>query len=127
MVIDYILVYSVLIAAECSLGEQRYDKTLWLWLSICFLYYPVLEGRFGATLGKRIMGLRVVALDLGACGYRRSAIRFLVRLIDANVVIPIFALCGLLSFHMTPLRQRWGDIAAKTLVVRTEDLKAAEP
>lgn len=123
MMIDYILIYGLLIAAEWSLGEERYDKTLWLWLSICSLYYPLLEGRFGATLGKKIMALRVVAFDLRPCGYRRASIRFLVRFVDANVIIPIFALFGFLSFQKTPLRQRWGDIAAKTIVVREEDLK----
>ncbi len=123
MMIDYILLAGVLLAADGLLGNDVYQKTLWLWLSICLLYYPVLEGRYGKTLGKRFMALRVVGLDLRPCGSRRAIIRFLVRLIDANLLIPIFALFGLLSFHKTPLRQRWGDIAAKTLVVREEDLK----
>lgn len=124
MMIDYVLVVGVLLAADGILGNAMYQKTIWLWLGICVLYYPVLEGRFATTLGKKLTGLRVVALDLSPCGYRRATIRFLVRLIDANVIIPIFALFGLLSFQKTPLRQRWGDIAAKTLVVRFEDLKA---
>lgn len=124
MMIDYVLVVGILIAADGVLGNATYQKTIWLWLSICILYYPVLEGRFGATLGKKLMGLRVVALDLSPCGYRRATIRFLVRLIDANVIIPVFALFAILSFQKTPLLQRWGDLAAKTLVVRFEDLKA---
>jgi uncharacterized RDD family membrane protein YckC len=123
MMIDYVLLVGVILAADGLLGNEVYQKTLWLWLSICILYYPVLEGRYGTTLGKKIMALRVVGIDLRPCGYRRAAIRFLVRLIDANLLIPIFALFGLLAFYKTPLRQRWGDIAAKTLVVREEDLK----
>lgn len=122
MMIDYVLLAGVLLAADGLLGNDVYQKTLWIWLPVCGLYFPVLEGRYGATLGKKLMAVRVVGLDLSPCGYRRAIIRFLARLIDANPLVPILALIGYVSFQRTPLRQRWGDLAAKTLVVRTEDL-----
>lgn len=123
MMIDYVLLAGILLSADGLLGNEVYQRTIWVWLGICILYYPILEGRYGTTLGKKSMSLRVVGLDLHPCGYRRATIRFLIRLIDANLFIPIFALFGLLSFYKTPLRQRWGDISANTLVVKAEDVK----
>ena len=42
------------------------------------LYFGLLEGRWGTTLGKRTLGLRVIALDGSAPGWRRGFLRGLV-------------------------------------------------
>jgi uncharacterized RDD family membrane protein YckC len=48
--------------------------TNWSWLAT-FLYYLVLEGTIGASLAKRLLGLRVVSADGTAVSWGQIAIR----------------------------------------------------
>jgi len=80
-----------------------------------FLYYIVLEAVLGATLGKLLLGLRVVNVDGSRIGWGASIIRNLLRIID---VLPFFYLLGDILIWTSPQRQRLGDRVAKTVVVR---------
>ncbi len=80
-----------------------------------FLYYIVLEAVLGATLGKLLLGLRVVNVDGSRIGWGASIIRNLLRIIDA---LPFFYLLGAILIWTSPQRQRLGDRVAKTVVVR---------
>jgi uncharacterized RDD family membrane protein YckC len=79
-----------------------------------FVYYLCLEWWFGTTLGKVVAGARVVGADGGGMDFRRSLIRNLLRLIDGLGVYVVAAFAVLL----TKRRQRLGDLAAGTVVVR---------
>jgi uncharacterized RDD family membrane protein YckC len=83
---------------------------------VWFLYFTILEGTFGATLGKA-GSLRVVRTDGSRCGYGRAAIRVLVGMIECN-----FWLLGALFIWLTPKRQRLGDLLAGTVVVSSRKL-----
>jgi tRNA A-37 threonylcarbamoyl transferase component Bud32/uncharacterized RDD family membrane protein YckC len=79
------------------------------------LYFTLLEGSTGTTLGKWIGArplavLRVVRIDGTPCGYGRAAIRALLGLLEANPL-------GAIVIWLTPLHQRIGDLIAGTLVV----------
>ncbi|MBE3559252.1 MAG: RDD family protein [Ktedonobacteraceae bacterium] len=82
---------------------------------IFFGYYIVMEATQGATLGKMVMGLRVVRQDGGPISWSESVIRNLLRIIDGL----FFYLVGAILVWNSPWRQRLGDRAAKTLVIRT--------
>jgi uncharacterized RDD family membrane protein YckC len=69
----------------------------------------------GRTPGKRWMGLRVVRLGGSPVGFVASAIRNLLRIVDA---LPAFYLVGILAVMFTKNNQRLGDLAAGTVVVR---------
>ena len=84
-------------------------------LVVGFLYYWLLEGIFGATLGKAIIGIRVRDKSGGPCGLKPSLIRNLMRLIDGLGVY----LLGFLVALFSKLRQRLGDHLAKTVVVES--------
>jgi uncharacterized RDD family membrane protein YckC len=78
-------------------------------------YFIVMEATQGATLGKKALGLRVVKLDGSPIGWSESVIRNLLRIIDG-----LFSyLVGAILIWTSPLRQRLGDRAAKTVVVRS--------
>ena len=77
-------------------------------LSAAFLYYWLLEGWFGATLGKTIAGIRVLDKDGSRCGLKGSLVRNLLRIVDAIAVY----LVGFLVAVFSKLRQRVGDHAA---------------
>lgn len=70
----------------------------------------------GQTLGKRLLGLRVI--DRGARPARpaQMVIRNLLRPVDS---LPALYLTGAASCWLTKHRQRLGDLAAGTVVVRT--------
>ncbi len=81
---------------------------------LVFLYHWRTEAAWGRTLGKRWLGLRVVAEDGGPPTARAILVRNLLRPIDA---LPVLYLLGLAVAMSNPLRQRIGDLAAHTTVV----------
>jgi uncharacterized RDD family membrane protein YckC len=79
-------------------------------------YYVLLEGFLGQILGKMAMGIKVVAEATGQTpGIAAAAIRTLLRLIDSLLGYAVAFITVLASAK----RQRLGDMAARTLVVRT--------
>ena len=98
--------------ASASLGTLG---TL-LYLILAFAYFTLLEGNRGQTLGKMLLGIKVVREDNGEVpGLGAAAIRTVLRLID---VLPFAYLVGYISILITSRNQRLGDMAANTLVVR---------
>jgi uncharacterized RDD family membrane protein YckC len=81
---------------------------------LSILYYIVMEATQGATLGKMALGLRVVKVDGSPISWQESIIRNVLRIIDG-----LFGyLVGAILIWNSPLRQRLGDQAAGTVVVR---------
>ncbi len=78
----------------------------------------------GRTPGKRWTGLRVVRMGGGPVGFVASAVRNLLRIVDA---LPAFYLVGMLSVLFTKNNQRLGDLAAGTIVVRERKQVRALP
>lgn len=83
---------------------------------VAFPYHVILEGAFGRTPGKALLGVAVVGEDGGPCTYTRAAVRTTLRFVDW---LPAGYLVGLLSIALTGRRQRVGDLLAGTVVVRT--------
>src|ERR1700682_744968 len=77
-------------------------------------YYAVLEGLFGATVGKRFAGLRVTDLEGRRIGPQAAIVRNLARLLD---VLPFGYLLGGILTLVTRHHQRLGDRLAGTIVV----------
>jgi uncharacterized RDD family membrane protein YckC len=80
------------------------------------LYFVLLEGYRGQTLGKLVVGITVVSEATGAPpGPAAATVRTALRLIDglANYLVAFVAVLA------TAKRQRLGDMAAHTVVVRT--------
>jgi uncharacterized RDD family membrane protein YckC len=84
-----------------------------LFLVISFAYYLVPEALTGQTLGKKIMGIKVVALE-GEMSWGKAAIRTILRIIDGLFLY----LVGVLCIAISKKHQRIGDMAAGTIVVK---------
>ncbi len=82
-------------------------------LLVAFIYYWLQEGAFGATMGKAIVGVRVIRQDGSVPGLGSSAIRNAFRLLDA---LP-FYLLGFFVAVFSRGRRRIGDYAAQTFVL----------
>ena len=83
-----------------------------LYFLLVMAYYIGLEGTSGQTLGKKAMGLRVVALD-GALTWGKVVVRNLLRIVDG---LPFLYLVGVISIAVSKKHQRIGDMAAQTVV-----------
>lgn len=80
-----------------------------------FAYFIVMEARSGATLGKKILGIRVVKEDGSPCGFGASLVRNTLRVIDG-----LFGyLLGAILIWVSDRNQRLGDRVANTVVVST--------
>ncbi len=80
---------------------------------IAFLYYFLLEGAFGVTLGKAIIGVRVATMSGRRGGFRASAIRNALRVVEG---VPLY-IPGFFVSLFSKARRRIGDLAAKTVVL----------
>jgi uncharacterized RDD family membrane protein YckC len=84
-------------------------------VGVYHLHTLVSEALWGYTIGKRLLRLRVVGLDGLAPPRGALVLRNLLRAIDVA-----FGFIPTTLIFFTPLRQRLGDLAADTLVVRDE-------
>lgn len=86
-------------------------------------YWMIPEGFASATLGKLVCGLRVVGLDGQKITFLQSVQRNLLRIKDS---FP-FYLTGFIAARLSPLRQRLGDLWAKTIVVSASSAVPNQP
>jgi uncharacterized RDD family membrane protein YckC len=85
------------------------------------LYYVLLEGLFGRTVGKLVTGIRVIDAKTGRTqGIFTALARTLLRIIDSIGGYPL----GWIVVICNDRRRRRGDMAADTLAVRAQLLLA---
>jgi uncharacterized RDD family membrane protein YckC len=88
-------------------------------------YFVLLETTTGGrSLGKRILGLRVMRDGGLPIGLRESLVRNLLRTADS---LPANYVVGLVTMLLSREGKRLGDIAAGTVVVRLDRPAAAQP
>ena len=86
-----------------------------VYFALVLVYYSATEAVWGATVGKRALGLSVVDAETGGrAGGGKVVARNLLRIVD---ILPILYLLGLIVMLATPNKQRIGDLAAGTVVV----------
>jgi uncharacterized RDD family membrane protein YckC len=123
--IDLAVLAGLLVILSAAVGQTSFSggfnfslSGAWagVFLAIALLYYFTLEAAIGQTLGKRLLGLRV----LGAGETRPSVwavtLRTLLRIVDW---LPLLYLAGFITMLATGTRRRRiGDLAAHTAVAR---------
>lgn len=82
-------------------------------VAIWLLDHVLLEGLAGGTLGKLLLGLRVVRVDGRLAGVGRATVRNLLLIVDQF----FFSVVGLITSFTTDGHQRVGDMVASTYVV----------
>lgn len=83
-------------------------------IGLMAMYFPILEGRFGRTPGKRLLHLRVLKENGLPIGYKEALLRRLSFYFD-------FWLPDALFIPFTQKKQRALDIVARTIVIRNTD------
>jgi uncharacterized RDD family membrane protein YckC len=82
---------------------------------LAFLYFAVLEGYKGATVGKIVMKIKVVREDGSPCGIGPAIIRNILRIVDG---LPFLYIVGMILISRSSKKQRLGDSVAKTVIVK---------
>jgi uncharacterized RDD family membrane protein YckC len=109
-----VLVPVALLSSEVGRGRWIF----WiLGIGLCLNYYFLCESLTGQTLGKRVARLKVVRVDGLPLVPSRVAARTVLRLVDQGLA----CLVGMLTMVLSRgRRQRLGDLAARTAVVRSD-------
>jgi uncharacterized RDD family membrane protein YckC len=107
------LVFGIDSSSGFSLTRLSVGGSLWMFL-VVLLYYTLLEGSIGKTVGKMVTGIRVVDAEGNPPGYGKGLIRTVLRIIDGLLAY----LVGFIIVLSNDRRRRLGDMAAKTQVVR---------
>ena len=81
---------------------------------IGFFLWPISEGIWGQTIGKRFLDLKVVTNEFEPIGIGQAFGRFFLGFIDYIFLI------GLIIASTNKQNKRIGDLAANTIVVRTK-------
>lgn len=111
------------LAAALS-ADAAQGLTVVLYFAVSLFYGILAEWRWeGQTVGKRLLGLRVVDRDGLPMQFSQIVARNLLRPVD---MLPAFYLLGGLTALGTRYGQRLGDLAANTAVVRARPLAAPD-
>ena len=92
------------------------DPICLVFLFIIFAYLTLMEAYVGWTVGKRILGMKVVDGSGNKIGLSKSVIRNLLRLVDG---LPTLNILGIILIISSPEGQRFGDRIAKTFVTES--------
>ena len=119
-VIGIILTVGAIASLAFTLGTPSgVGIILALAFALIFGYGTFCEGFFnGRTVGKRVVGIRVVGTDGVPITGSQAALRNLIGTVDGP--LPFCYLAGLASMVLTSRFQRLGDLAAGTMVVVEE-------
>jgi len=101
-------------AGQTNVGINVDGRAFWYLLLLGVGYYVICEATTGATLGKRMVGIRVVGENGEHVGLGAAVVRNLLRLVDAL----FFYFVGFIFALLSKRGQRLGDRAAHTIVVR---------
>lgn len=95
-------------------GEAAYPFIA-VYVLVAFLYYILLEGLTGATLGKKLVKIKVVRENGSPCGLGPALVRNILRIVDE---LPFLYIIGMILISRSNRKQRLGDRLAKTVVVK---------
>jgi uncharacterized RDD family membrane protein YckC len=121
-VIDLVVIAITVLVVVTALGYIRGDGspnlsriTARVCGAFVVFYFIGMEARLGATLGKLLVGVRVVnERDGSPIRWHTAVVRNLMRMIDAIG----FFLVGFIAICVTEKHQRLGDKVAGTVVIR---------
>lgn len=116
----YLWIYVWVVGGAFLASDTAGIVALLVFFSLWFNYFAVCEWRWGQTIGKNATGIEVRSVDgVERLTYGQASIRNLLRLIDFFVIGEVMIATG-------KHKQRLGDLAAKTVVVRRAARNAQE-
>lgn len=130
LVLDNLIV-SALMMGTFMLSLMPYRTVEWspkfllligMSMAIVWVYFVLLEAFFGSTIGKWALRIRVVKLDRSAPGIGRAFLRSIIKVFESSMIM-LFGIISIILILVTRKKQRLGDMAAGTFVLRAQDAK----
>jgi uncharacterized RDD family membrane protein YckC len=119
-ILFYLWIYVWVVGGAFLASDAAGLLAVFVFFSLWFNYFAFCEWRWGQTIGKNATGIEVRSIDRATrLTYGQASIRNLLRLVDFFVV-------GELMIATGDRRQRLGDKAAKTVVLRRAPQTAQE-
>jgi uncharacterized RDD family membrane protein YckC len=119
LIVD-LFIFIVMLITPGLIRKSESDAPLIAVALLIPVYFIVLEGRWGATLGKLAAKIRVVDERGAVPGYWKAFLRTLLRLVEVNPIV-IGGLPAAIVVAMSEYRQRLGDMIAGTYVLTAAD------
>lgn len=113
--IDLITLFCMLLIPDALLGNDLYQKTIIIWLVPVIMYFPLLEGLTGYTLGKFILKIKVINKFGNPPGIKKALIRTFFRLIEENPLLAGGIPAGIIVL-LSKQGQRIGGMVTDTYV-----------
>jgi uncharacterized RDD family membrane protein YckC len=111
-IVFYLWFYVWIVGGAFLASDTAGIVAVLVFFSLWFNYFAFCEWRWGQTIGKNATGIEVRSIDRAPrLNFFQASIRNLLRLVDLFVI-------GELMVATTKRRQRLGDKAAKTVVLR---------
>jgi uncharacterized RDD family membrane protein YckC len=98
--------------------QEQFFTGIAIQLALSFLNLVLLQAATGASLGKMLLGLRVIREDGQVAGFGQMFLRWVFLLVDAVFCF----LIGLITALVSRGHRRVGDMVARTYVVRPDDV-----
>jgi len=111
------LIWSMAVLTGTALGDTRSLLLVFVGVAATLVYGFLLEGLYGYTPGKYLLGLVVVKSDGSNCTVGASILRNLLWTVDA---LPTANLVAMVLMLGTDENQRVGDLVADTVVVKRQ-------
>lgn len=106
-----------------TVGDTVYEPDMGVFVGLSvlftFLYFGIIEGVVGGSLGKHLTGLRVITATGNPIGIGQSLGRWAVFAVDGPLSL---FLCGIIMTSVRKGHQRLGDRAAGSYVVGRADV-----
>ena len=118
--IDYGLL-SILGSLSALTIDSNFAFVFWIYIILACLYFPILEGTRGWTIGKYVCSIRVINEEGNPPGFFKALMRTLLRIFEVNPFI-LGALPAAISLLLSKSHQRIGDRLANTYVVKSKSL-----
>lgn len=112
--VDILVVLTAVLVIYYILGipiNKDSDSIRVVYPVVFFLYMLLMEGESGQTIGKKFFNIKVVALDGSPLSFGGVFIRNIIGIFERSLI-------GVIVICLNKRKQRLGDMAAKSLVVR---------
>jgi uncharacterized RDD family membrane protein YckC len=128
LIIGLPLTVLMFVVSDVSEDRKTIDTPLWaplLATLVAALYEVILIRKWGQTVGKRVLGIKVVRVTDGSLpDWTASVVRYLLPVVPLLIPVPVLNVALSLVVYLVavthPLRRGWHDRAAGTLVIKAE-------
>jgi uncharacterized RDD family membrane protein YckC len=123
--VDFIALLAIFLIPD-ALNHEMYQRLLPVWVTLGVAYFPLTEGLFGRSLGKLATRTVVVNAQGENPGIGRAFVRTLLRIVEVNPLFLGGVPAGIIA-ATSKTKQRLGDMAANTFVLKQEHLRLLGP